>query len=76
MEEKHRNRTSSQQAVHQQIQPPRGLQQSHHFGGRGAVQTSRTRSNKMDHASKGLQGSMDASGDLMFGGFLASFRAI
>ena len=45
MEEKHRYRTSSQQAVHPQIQPPRGLQQSHHFGGRGAVQTSRTRSN-------------------------------
>ncbi|CAN9283039.1 unnamed protein product [Alternaria alternata] len=72
MEEKHRNRTSSQQAVRQQIQPPRGLQQSHHFGGRGAVQTSRTRSKKTDHASKGLQGSMDASGDLMFGGFSAS----
>ena len=72
MEEKHRYRTSSQQAVRPQIQPPRGLQQSHHFGGRGAVQTSRTRSKKMDHASKGLQGSMDASGDLMFGGFSAS----
>ncbi|KAL1798771.1 hypothetical protein ACET3X_002808 [Alternaria dauci] len=69
MEVRHRKQTSSQQAVRLQIQPP-GLQQSHHFGGKG-VQKSTTWS-KMDHAPKGLQGAGNASGDLMFGGFSAS----